>query len=194
MYLPITLYRTEQARLYCSHNQPPNVRGLYHKDLFLTHGSWLLRVVDPWVGKIPGEGEGSPLQHSGLENPTDCIQSTGSQRVGHDSATFTFTLHCGLCKQSWVGQQSLHPLTWAVPLTASGWGLGRSCAGFYKPLPRSEPPHFHLTSHQSKQVSWSCLNLKRLGRASYHVLGRRRIGGFGNTRMTPAALHRGTMR
>ena len=27
--------------------------------------------VDPWVGKIPGEGNGYPLQYSGLENPMD---------------------------------------------------------------------------------------------------------------------------
>ena len=28
---------------------------------------------DPWVGKILGEGQGYPLQYSGLENSTDCI-------------------------------------------------------------------------------------------------------------------------
>ena len=28
---------------------------------------------DPWVGKIPGEGKGYPLQYSGLENSMDCI-------------------------------------------------------------------------------------------------------------------------
>ena len=28
---------------------------------------------DPWVGKIPGEGKGYPLQYSGLENSLDCI-------------------------------------------------------------------------------------------------------------------------
>ena len=27
--------------------------------------------VDPWVGKIPGEGNGNPLQYSCLENPMD---------------------------------------------------------------------------------------------------------------------------
>ena len=32
----------------------------------------------PGLGKSPGEGEGYPLQYSGLEN------SMGSQRVGHD--------------------------------------------------------------------------------------------------------------
>ena len=26
---------------------------------------------DPWVGKVPGEGNGNPLQFSCLENPTD---------------------------------------------------------------------------------------------------------------------------
>ena len=26
---------------------------------------------DPWVGKIPGEGHGNPLQYSWLENPMD---------------------------------------------------------------------------------------------------------------------------
>ena len=26
---------------------------------------------DPWVGKIPGEGNGTPLQYSGLDNPMD---------------------------------------------------------------------------------------------------------------------------
>ena len=26
---------------------------------------------DPWVGKIPWRGNGSPLQNSGLENPMD---------------------------------------------------------------------------------------------------------------------------
>ena len=29
--------------------------------------------LDPWVGKIPGEGIGYPLQYSGLENSMDCI-------------------------------------------------------------------------------------------------------------------------
>ena len=26
---------------------------------------------DPWVGKIPGEGNGNPVQYSCLENPMD---------------------------------------------------------------------------------------------------------------------------
>ena len=34
----------------------------------------------PGLGRSPGEGNGYPLQNSGLENP----QSMGSQRVGHN--------------------------------------------------------------------------------------------------------------
>ena len=28
---------------------------------------------DPWVGIVPGEGKGYPLQYSGLQNSMDCI-------------------------------------------------------------------------------------------------------------------------
>ena len=38
----------------------------------------------PWLGRSPPEGKGYPLQYSGLENPTDCLQPMGSQRVGHN--------------------------------------------------------------------------------------------------------------
>ena len=40
----------------------------------------------PGLGRSPGEEKVYPLQYSGLENSMDCI---GSQRVGHDWATFT---------------------------------------------------------------------------------------------------------
>ena len=38
-------------------------------------------VSIPGLGRSPGEEKGYPLQYSGLENSMD---STGSQRVGHD--------------------------------------------------------------------------------------------------------------
>ena len=41
------------------------------------------------LGRSPGEGNGYPLQYSGLENSMDCIVH-GSQRVRHDCVTFTF--------------------------------------------------------------------------------------------------------
>jgi len=42
----------------------------------------------PGWGRSPGEGNGSPLQYSSLENPTDrgawCAAVHGLQRAGHD--------------------------------------------------------------------------------------------------------------
>ena len=37
------------------------------------HQPWGRPGFDPWVGKIPGEEKGYPLQYSGLENSMDCI-------------------------------------------------------------------------------------------------------------------------
>ena len=52
------------------------------------------RGLDPWVGKMPGEEHGSPLQRSCLESPMDRgawrAQSMRWQRVGRDWATRTF--------------------------------------------------------------------------------------------------------
>ena len=45
----------------------------------------------PGLGRSPGEGNGSRLQYSCLENPMDPepgrLPSMGSQRVGHDWTT-----------------------------------------------------------------------------------------------------------
>ena len=47
-------------------------------------------------GRSPGEGNGYPLQYSSLENTMDgeAWPTTvhGSQSVGHDWVTFTFTI------------------------------------------------------------------------------------------------------
>ena len=40
----------------------------------------------PGLGTSPGEGNGYPLQYSGLENSMD--YSMGSQRAGHDLSVF----------------------------------------------------------------------------------------------------------
>ena len=45
----------------------------------------------PGLGRSPGEGNGYPVQYSGLENSMVC--SMGSQRVRHDWVTFIFSLH-----------------------------------------------------------------------------------------------------
>ena len=45
----------------------------------------------PASGRSPGKGNSYPFQYSGLENSMDYIVM-GSQRVGHNWVTFTFTL------------------------------------------------------------------------------------------------------
>ena len=43
---------------------------------------------NPWVRKIPREGNGNPLQYSCLRNPVDMGYSTwGCKRAGHELAT-----------------------------------------------------------------------------------------------------------
>ena len=48
----------------------------------------------PGLGRSPGEGNGNPFRYPCLENPMDsrgwwAVQTMGSQRVRHDSATNT---------------------------------------------------------------------------------------------------------
>ena len=50
----------------------------------------------PGLGRSPGEGNGYPLQYSGLENSMNrawwaIVYGPISCRVGHDRANFTFT-------------------------------------------------------------------------------------------------------
>ena len=54
--------------------------------MFAVQEAWVCSV--PGLGRSPGEGKGYPLQYSGLENSMNCIM--GSQRVGHNWATFHF--------------------------------------------------------------------------------------------------------
>ena len=47
----------------------------------------------PGLRRSPAEGNGYPLQYSGLENPMDrraLVQSMGSQSVGHNRMTNIF--------------------------------------------------------------------------------------------------------
>ena len=60
----------------------------------------------PRLGSFPGEGNGNPLQYSCLENSMDgralWAQSTGSQRVGHDWATWLIVIGtAGINKFGW---------------------------------------------------------------------------------------------
>ena len=72
---------------------------MYHKRTELSDGSMgkesACNTGDvgliPGSGRSPGGRHGNPLQYFCLENPTNRrawgLQSMGSQRVGHDSAT-----------------------------------------------------------------------------------------------------------
>ena len=59
----------------------------------------------PGLGRSPGERNGYPLQYSCLGNPMDRglrgLQSMGSQRVGHDWVTNTFTFIVSSCLMCW---------------------------------------------------------------------------------------------
>ena len=46
----------------------------------------------PGLGRFPGEGNGHPLQHSGLESSTDCIDHGVAKSRGH-SYNFHFQCH-----------------------------------------------------------------------------------------------------
>ena len=48
---------------------------------------------DPWVGGNPGEGEGYPLQYSGLENSMDCIAHGVAKSQTQLSAFHFISLH-----------------------------------------------------------------------------------------------------
>ena len=54
-----------------------------------------IHEFDPWVRKIPGEGNGNPLQYSCMENSTveefGGLQSVGSQKSQTRLGTHTHT-------------------------------------------------------------------------------------------------------
>ena len=50
-------------------------------------------VLIPGLRRSPGEGNGYPLQYSGLENSMDCIVHEVTKRVGRDLSDFHFPSH-----------------------------------------------------------------------------------------------------
>ena len=55
--------------------------------------------VNPWVGKIPGERKGYPLQYSGLENPRDHIVH-GVAKSQRQLSNFQFHFHADYIMQN----------------------------------------------------------------------------------------------
>ena len=74
--------------------------------MFKNLPAWRIPGFDPWVGKIPWRRAWQPTpvflpgESPWIEEPGG-LQSMGSQRVGHDWTTFTFTFH-GQWKNKWV--------------------------------------------------------------------------------------------
>ena len=80
----------------------------------------------PGLGRSPGEANSYSRQYFGLENSTDC-EVHGSQRVGHDWVTFTFSrMPSSIPRESWED-------TWP-PLPKSGssehWRTPSACEFF----------------------------------------------------------------
>ena len=66
---------------------------------------------DPWVGKIPGEGKGYPLQYSGLENSIDCkVHEVAKSWTWLSDFHFYFTSEWDECNCT-VFEHSLHYLS-----------------------------------------------------------------------------------
>ena len=91
----------------------------------------------PGLGRSPGEGKGYPRQYPGLENCVDCIVH-GSQRVGHDWATFTHS----------------HSLTGMLLLLLSRFSCVRLCA-----TPKTAAHQASPSLGFSRQEHWSGLPL-----------------------------------
>ena len=80
----------------------------------------------PGLGRSPGEGNGYPLQYSGLENSINCIVH-GWQRVGHNWATFTFTSFKSTRLLIWVFPVNFINDQWPYPKFLPGLCAPAGC-------------------------------------------------------------------
>ena len=72
----------------------------------------------PGLGRCPGKGNGYPLQFLAWRFPW-AVWSTGSQRVGHDWATFT----CNKCKAVSYWDSDWHSLMTSEVEHLRSWGF-----------------------------------------------------------------------
>ena len=82
-------------------------------------------MFDLWVGKIPGEGNGNPLQYTCLENPMDGGAWEAAVHGVAKSQTllsdFTFTFHFHVLEKEMATHSSF--LAWRIPGMAEPGGL-----------------------------------------------------------------------
>ena len=99
----------------------------------------------PGLGRSPGEENGYPLQYSCLENPMEeepgGLQSTGSQRVGHDWATNTSTLRLSQGLLGIIMDQVLTSVKGQVQPGCLEEGKRMPRTGSLRPLAPSAPSH-----------------------------------------------------
>ena len=124
---------------------------------------------DPWVGKIPGEGKGYPLQYSGLENFMDYkVYGVAKSQTWLSDLHFHFSLQACRCLKAFAlsvpsDGKSIHP-THPIPQSPLGfcsnaplqWGLRgvkdllylkcNISLSFYFPNLLISPPHLYLPS------------------------------------------------
>ena len=70
---------------------------------------------------LMGEGNGTPLQYSCLENPTDRGAVHGVAKSPTRLSDFTFTFHCHALEKEMATHSSV--LTWRIPGTGQPGGL-----------------------------------------------------------------------
>ena len=73
----------------------------------------------PGLGRSAGEGNGSPLQYSCLENPMDGIHGVTKSRARLSDFTFTFHLHA--LEKEMATDSSV--LAWRIPGVGKSGGL-----------------------------------------------------------------------
>ena len=74
----------------------------------------------PGLGRSPGEGNGYPLQYSGLGNSMDCIVH-GVAKSRTRLSDFTFTFHFHALEKEMATHSSV--LAWRIPGTGEPGGL-----------------------------------------------------------------------
>ena len=74
----------------------------------------------PGLGRSPGEGKGSPLRYSGLENSTDRVVH-GVAKSRTRLGDFTFTFHFHALEEEMATHSSV--LAWRIPGTGEPRGL-----------------------------------------------------------------------
>ena len=88
-------------------------------------GAYISKIIQEDLREVPGEGNGTPLQYSCLENPTDggawWAAVHGVARSRTRLSDFTFTFHFHALEKEMATQSSV--LAWRIPGKWGAWWL-----------------------------------------------------------------------